>query len=110
MPAGDRRWLVHADGRVVGVFRLDGQFHAYENRCPHQGGPVCSGRVMPAVKGVVHDDGTVVHELAEDEPHLVCPWHGWEFDLRTGRCVADPRVGLRKLNVVERDGDLFIQR
>jgi nitrite reductase (NADH) small subunit len=105
----DQRWVIEAEGRVFGVFLVDGEFYAYENRCPHQGGPVCKGRVMPAVNAVVADDGAVVHEFTTDEQHLVCPWHGWEFHLTTGRCVTDERFGLRKLKVVDRDGELFLQ-
>jgi nitrite reductase (NADH) small subunit len=109
LSGGDGRWLVRSGGRAFGVFLVDGELHAYESRCPHQGGPVCQGRVMPAVIGRVTDEGAVVDEFDDGEPRLICPWHGWEFDLRTGRCAADPRFGLRKLKIVDRDGDLTIE-
>ena len=109
--AGSGRHLVEIEGREVGIFSIDGELHAYESRCPHQGGPVCRGVVMARVEGVVAPDGTLVEErYASDTANLVCPWHGFEFDLKSGQCVADPRFRLRAYEVTIRDGDVYVMR
>ena len=101
--------LVHAAGLEVGVFRVGGRLVAYENRCAHQGGPVCIGEVMGRYVEVVGPDGATLGErFADDHPHLVCPWHGWEYDLATGRCHADPRYRLRRFPVEVRDGRVYL--
>ncbi|MDQ6773891.1 MAG: Rieske 2Fe-2S domain-containing protein [Candidatus Dormibacteraeota bacterium] len=101
--------LAVAAGVEVGVFRLGDRLVAYENRCAHQGGPVCTGEIVGRYEQVLNPDGTVRGErLADDEPHLVCPWHGFEYDLATGECAADRRFRLRRCEVTVRDGDVYI--
>src|SRR5262249_26359623 len=57
----------------VGVFRVKGRLVAYENRCMHQGGPVCTGEIVGRYEQVLNSDGTVGGErFDETEPHLVC--------------------------------------
>ena len=104
MLPGDRV-LVDVAGRTVGVFRLEEHYVAYENMCPHMGGPVCEGRVMPRVDAIVDDAGRLVAERSnDDKPNLVCPWHGWEFDIRTGQGTGDRTRSLRAYLVeVEED-------
>jgi nitrite reductase (NADH) small subunit len=94
----------------VGVFRVGGQLVAYENRCMHQGGPVCTGEIVGRYEQVLNADGTVAGErFDESEPHLVCPWHGWEYELATGACTADRRFHLRRYPVTVRDGDVYVR-
>lgn len=101
---GDRR-LVQVGGDEVGVFRVDGRFVAYQNRCLHQGGPVCEGRFFPRMRTLVGAGGRVDGDrYDESEPHLVCPWHGWEFDLRTGEFCGHRARTLRAY-AVQLDGD-----
>ncbi len=95
--------------REVGVLHHDGRFYAYENRCVHQGGPVCEGRILGRVETVLADDKTVLGErFSETETHLICPWHGYEYDLSTGVCAADRRLRLRRYEVVERGEDIYV--
>jgi nitrite reductase/ring-hydroxylating ferredoxin subunit len=97
------------DGREVGVFRVRGRLVAYENRCAHQGGPVCTGVILGRCEQVLAPDKTVLREvLNEDELHLVCPWHGWEYDLSTGECAANRRYRLRTVEVSEHDGNAYL--
>ena len=63
-PPGSARELV-AEDRIVALFNVDGEFYALDGICPHQGGPLGKGLL----------DGCVV----------TCPWHGWQFDVRTGQ-------------------------
>jgi nitrite reductase (NADH) small subunit len=101
--------LVRAGGLEVGVFMVRGRLHAYENRCRHQGGPVCTGEVIGRYEQVVLPDGTVAGErFADDEVRIACPWHGWEYDLETGQCTADRRFRLRRIEVRQRDGEAYV--
>ncbi len=102
-PSGERR-IVTAGGRSIGVFRVGDRFYAVRNRCPHQGGPLCSGRVH---RRVVSDAPGVVRH-AGAAPLIACPWHGWEYDLATGRSYAGPGdARVRAYGVsVERGGSL----
>lgn len=105
---GDRR-IIDVGERQIGVFRVDGEFVAYENRCAHQGGPVCEGQYYPQMEAVFDDRGRSLGERANyDVPHLVCPWHSWEYDLRTGEMVGLRKLKLRAFPTVEREGDVYV--
>lgn len=103
------RKLVKVEDREIMVFAVDGRWRAYENRCPHAGGPVCQGRIMPKVEEPILDGGAVGElRFSDDEFHIVCPWHGWEFDLESGGSVTDRRRRLRSFSVEEREDGLYV--
>lgn len=103
------RKILSIGGVEVGVFLVDGRYYAYENRCVHQGGPVCEGLIMGKVRAVLEEDKNLLREeFTDEETHLVCPWHGYEYDITTGRCAADRRIGLRSYDVIERAGNLYV--
>ncbi|MDX6495549.1 MAG: hypothetical protein QOE17_1535 [Gaiellales bacterium] len=84
----DGRLVARIGGREVGVL-LDGETgaaHAFRNRCPHHGAPLCEGTLRPRLGGAPGryrlEEGSVLH----------CPWHGWRFELDSGRCPEDPRM------------------
>ena len=84
-PPGERK-IVKAGARSIGVFRIDDDFFAIRNRCPHQGGPLCLGRLSPWA--VAEGPGQV---RMDGPPRLIaCPWHGWEYDLETGQSFMGP--------------------
>ncbi|WP_111766399.1 Rieske (2Fe-2S) protein [Nakamurella deserti] len=80
------RLLVEVNGREIGVFRVDGEFHAVLNRCPHLGGPLCYGQIVSKVSSPA--PGIVT--LDRSQTLLTCPFHNWEFDIRTGQSYFDP--------------------
>ena len=107
-PDGERRIVRHGDGEI-GVFHWQGQFYAYENMCVHQGGPACEGVLMHKVEDVIGPDHTWAgQKFSEHEIHFVCPWHGYEYDLRTGECAADRRLRLKRFDVVRRGEDIYV--
>jgi nitrite reductase/ring-hydroxylating ferredoxin subunit len=85
LPPGSRK-IFEAAGRSIGVFNVGGRFYALRNRCPHQGGPLCLGRLSGLVFAGVPGE----HGYRDEGFILRCPWHGWEFDIRTGKAVVDP--------------------
>jgi nitrite reductase/ring-hydroxylating ferredoxin subunit len=93
----------------VAVFRLGDQFFAYLNHCPHMGGPACQGKLMPKVDEVIAPDRTSKGlAFSKTQMHVVCPWHGFEFDIRTGRHPGNPRMRLRPMKVQVADGDVIV--
>jgi nitrite reductase (NADH) small subunit len=105
---GDRR-IVRTESGEVGVFHHEGSFYAYANTCAHSGGPACEGVMIPQVVDIIAEDKTYQGQtFDESQMHFVCPWHGWEYDLKTGTCIGDPRLRLRRYDVVQRDGAIYV--
>ena len=104
---GDRR-IVTITGGEIGVFCKGGAFYAYSNYCVHSGGPACEGIMINRVQDVIGSDRTYQGQVFTDDVHFVCPWHGYEYDLKTGECVGDRRLKLKKFEVVQRGDDVFV--
>jgi 3-phenylpropionate/trans-cinnamate dioxygenase ferredoxin subunit len=85
LPEGSRR-IVEAEGRSIGVFNVHGAYYALRNSCPHQAAPLCLG----AVKGMAMPGKPGEYVWAREGEILRCPWHGWEFDITTGRSIFNP--------------------
>ncbi|HVY59433.1 MAG TPA: Rieske (2Fe-2S) protein [Xanthobacteraceae bacterium] len=104
-----RKLLVHGDTEV-GVFHVDGGFVAWRNECAHQGGPVCQGRLFPKVEEPLSEERTV-HGMRymPGTMHIVCPWHGYEYDVRTGRNAGHQHLRLKKVDVVVKEGAVYVR-
>lgn len=87
LPPGGGKELA-AGGRVIALFNVDGTIYALDGVCPHAGGPLGQGDL----------DGCIV----------TCPWHGWQFDVSTGRHSLNP--GLQHATIPVRvDGqDVYV--
>ena len=85
IPAGQSK-IVSLENREIGVFYVNGEYFALLNRCPHQAGPLCQGRLT----NLVESDGPGEFRVSREGEILRCPWHGWEFDIRTGKSYVDP--------------------
>jgi nitrite reductase (NADH) small subunit len=86
-PGTAGEWVV--DGQLLAWFNVDGEICALDGICPHQGGPLGRGRL----------DGSVV----------TCPWHGWQFDVRTGRHQVNPSLHHPQYRVKVEGSDIFVQ-
>lgn len=86
--ASGRGKAVLVEGREVAIFKIDEQYYAIENECPHQGAPLCEGFL----------DGETV----------TCPWHGWQFDLQTGRGLTVAGIDVEAFPVRIEDGHVKI--
>src|SRR5258708_12889847 len=72
----------------VGVFNVNGKYFAITNFCPHEGGPLCKGRLGGQAE--VDSDvpgGAVLTRVAE---FIFCPWHQWGFELPTATTSVKP--------------------
>lgn len=97
VPEGGRL-IVEVAGREIGIFNIDGEFFALRNRCPHLGAPLCTGDVL----GLVHSSGPGDVRFDDSKKLLTCPWHGWEFDIKTGQSYFNPRLRARRYDVEAR--------
>ena len=100
LPPGERKIIDTGDGRSIGVFNVKGKYYALRNLCPHAGAELCRG----IVTGMNESSGVGEYHWVRDGEILRCPWHGWEFDILTGRSVFAPesvRVKTYEARVVE---------
>ncbi len=105
------RKVVEIGGIEVGVFRNNGEYFAWRNQCPHQGGPVCQGVMAKKVEERLDAErkSSGIHYAAGSaSQNIVCPWHGYEFDMRTGRHVGLATLQLRGYPVKIRDGAIYV--
>ncbi len=103
IPPGERR-IVEVAGKSIGIFNVRGEFFALLNRCPHMGGNLCEGPItgttLPAreERYVYGREGELVR----------CGWHGWEFEIASGKCLVDPRMQVRVYPVTVEQDQLVI--
>jgi nitrite reductase/ring-hydroxylating ferredoxin subunit len=105
-PAGTHRVVV-VDGREVGVFNIGGRLYGIANRCAHQGGPVCAGERATGTLIATEEDGWRPRWALEGEV-IACPWHGLEYHVPTGRCLAYPHISLRRYDVRVEGEDVVV--
>ena len=104
---GDYR-IFAFDNIEVGIFRAGSKVLAYENVCPHAGGPVCQGKIFNQVEEALTPDKKSAGLRFSKRRHIVCPWHGYEYDLETGCHPGDPTVRLTAVKVEVRGGQIYI--
>ena len=80
--------VVEVNGKTLAVFNVDGTFHAIDNTCIHRGGPLGEGDL----------EGSVV----------TCPWHGWQYDVATGTCLANPSAKVARYEVLLEGTDVKV--
>jgi nitrite reductase/ring-hydroxylating ferredoxin subunit len=78
--------IVNARGREIGLFNIGGEYFALSNRCPHKGAELCRGMIV----GLAQSSMPGEYRLSRPGEFIRCPWHGWEFDIRTGQTWCDP--------------------
>lgn len=101
IPPGGRK-IVTVRGREIGVFNIDGAFHALINRCPHQGAVLCTGAIVSRLEAPMPGE----YRLSRPGTMIRCPWHCWEFDIATGQSWCEPDdVKARTYNVTVEPGE-----
>jgi|TARA_B100001079_G_scaffold45227_1_gene36560 nitrite reductase/ring-hydroxylating ferredoxin subunit len=81
--------VMFVDDRPIALFNLCGEFVAIDNKCPHRGGSL--------------GDGEIVDDV------VACPWHGWEFNCRTGKAVENDAISVRTYDIENRSDGIFIK-
>ncbi|MBP1155766.1 MULTISPECIES: Rieske 2Fe-2S domain-containing protein [unclassified Paenibacillus] len=100
-PKGSHK-VVKVKNREIGVFNIDGELYALPNLCPHQVGPVCEGRVSGTL--AANKDTNWQKQWIKDGEIIACPWHGLEYEIKTGQCLAYQEIKLRTYKVEVQDG------
>lgn len=90
LPENNRAKEFHCSGTPICVAQVDGKLSAMDNVCPHRGGPLADGVVM---------DGKII-----------CPWHGWQFDPKTGNSVQVPNTGVQIYSISIEGDDVFVEK
>ena len=103
LAVGERRIIAVGD-RSIGVFNTGSQIVAVLNICPHAFAPVCRGKLSGTT--LPSKPGEFI--WGNENEILRCPWHGWEFDLHSGKCLSDRRR-LKRFPVVIRDERIFVE-
>ena len=85
--AGGSREIVVGE-QVVALFNIDGSFFALDGVCPHQGGPLGEGELAGCI--------------------ITCPWHGWQFDVRTGQHQLSKNVVQPRFETKVENGMVWI--
>jgi nitrite reductase (NADH) small subunit len=99
LPPGTHR-VVRIGRREIGIFNVGGALYALPNLCPHQGGPLCRARSTTGTLEVrLEEDGSRSFAWVREGEIVRCPWHGLEFHVPTGQCLAYPRIRLRSYEV-----------
>ncbi|MEK6937031.1 MAG: non-heme iron oxygenase ferredoxin subunit [Nanoarchaeota archaeon] len=81
--------LVNVNGKEIALFTVNGQFFAIDNTCLHRGGPLAEGFL--------------------EEDKVTCPWHGWQFDVKTGQNLMPGMGKLNSYKVTVENEDIFIE-
>ena len=100
------RLAVTVKGRPIVVFNIDGQFYGLLDRCPHQSASLSDG----ITAGIATSDGPGRADCIRAGEFIRCPWHGWEFDIRTGQswCAPDS-IKVRQFDVKVEPGAALVQ-
>jgi len=103
LPPGERI-VRDYDGLSIGVFNVGGEFYALHNRCPHRGGALCLGPVT----GTAVSDAGFAFVYGRAGELVRCAWHGWEFEIATGRPLVDGRIRAKTYAVEVADDAVYV--
>jgi nitrite reductase (NADH) small subunit len=76
------------EDRIIALFNVDGVFYALDGVCPHQGGPLGNGQLNGCI--------------------ITCPWHGWQFDVRSGQHQLNAKLVHPRYDVRIEDGNVLV--
>lgn len=100
--------VVDVNGRQIGVFHIKGKLYALPNICPHMTGPVCEAKKLTG--SLKSDEDTEWKpEWVHDGEVVACPWHGLEYHVPTGQCLAYEHIRIRRYKVSCEGDDVVIE-
>ena len=100
--------VVKVGRREIGIFNIGGEFYGLPNICPHQTGPLCEGKTTTGTL-VARKDNDWRFEWDYEGEIVACPWHGLEYHVPTGRCLAFSNIKVRTYEVVVEDGKVRVR-
>jgi nitrite reductase/ring-hydroxylating ferredoxin subunit len=99
------RLVKEVNGRSICIFKLDGEFHACLNECPHVGGPVGEG----AVTEVSCENASMYPHSDPGDKLITCPWHGWPFSLADGQNSYTEDYRIPVFDVKVENNEIYIK-
>ncbi len=96
------------NNRDYGIYQIKDEYFALRDKCPHRGGSICSGPVTGTALPVDINVEGPKFVYAHENELIRCSWHGWEFEIRTGQCLADERLKARKVEVTVEDAKIYL--
>lgn len=103
LPVGTYR-IIQVGDRSIGLYNVKGEYYAIHNYCPHQGAELCKGPVC----GTTLESQVYEYIYGREQEIVRCPWHGWEFDLKTGKSLFSEKVRVRSYPVVVENGTIGV--
>lgn len=103
MQPGARR-IITVEGRSIGLFNVNGSYYALHNRCPHMGGPLCEGPIT----GTAMPTEKTEFVYGMENELIRCAWHGWEFEIKSGRNLTSDKMRARTYPVTVEGDDLVL--
>ena len=88
LPPGEGM-VIEVEGKDIALFNVEGVFYALDNVCPHRGGPLGEGFLQGKI--------------------VTCPWHGWKFDVTTGRSSVNPEASVSCYTVKVEGEDILVE-
>ena len=105
IPPGGRK-RVEVEGRPIAIFNVNGELFALLDRCPHQGARLSEGKLV----GLVEAEAPGEYRYSRRGEIIRCPWHNWEYDLRTGKSRCEPeRARVRSFPVAIEPGQTLVE-
>ena len=102
-PPGSKK-CIEIEGKSIGIFNINGQLYALRNVCPHQGAPLCEGSITPWMTA----SRPYQFEYEREGEIIRCPWHQWEFDIKTGCMIVDPKLRTKTYDVTVESYDISV--
>ena len=96
--------IVHVKSRSIGIFNVDGDYYALLNVCPHRGAALCEG----PVSGTTCPTDPREFVYGRENEIVRCAWHGWEFDIRSGAFLVNPKIRARTYPVTVEDEAVYV--
>ena len=96
--------IVNLKSRSIGIFNVNGSYHALLNVCPHRGAALCEG----PVSGTTCPTEGREFVYGRENEIIRCAWHGWEFDIRTGEFLVNPKIRARTYPVSVEEGAVYV--
>ena len=103
IPAGGKK-IIKVGTRKIGVFNEDGKYYAMLDTCPHHGASICEGPIC----GTNMPVNDYRYEFGLDGEVIRCSRHGWEFKIKTGECIGDPKIRAKTYPVTVEEGQLTV--
>ncbi|WML50919.1 Rieske (2Fe-2S) protein [Neobacillus sp. PS3-12] len=104
IPEGEKK-IITANGKSIGVYNIGGEFFAIRNTCPHQGAALCSG----ITTAFIDSSGPGNFTYQREGEIARCPWHQWEFDIKTGCMIVDPKKRTKSYEVTVERFDVSVE-